>query len=458
MATNEPVYQQKQTYGRMALDELFALALRDFNTCKHFVSDLTREDMPDMDMMGLYDALDRQVKQDKFAVMDVKAHWGSFIGAEFADTSIDRMIARAPSKDEYHTLITHVKTATKWRLFNDVVWDMSQWDAITDIDENLAGWIPKLQGVMDTAADVSKSTASIKEVLREYVPEVQRLMKLDRDVTGFETGYQQLDEAINGLEPATLTVIGAKTSIGKSFVGINLAVGAMQRHHYGIDRQPACAIFSMEMSKQQVARRIISCLGQVLFSKLKKPRHMSSEDTQKFVNGSAKTGELPLKIIDGGKTVEQICAESRRLHIRGELDFILIDHLHNIRYTGDGNSQKEIKHITGRLVDLKNELNVPIILLAQCNRGAGTAKAPLKEHLEGAGAIEQDADNVIMLHRKDKYIESDDTQTPRDNIIELISGKEREGEPFYIRYGFDGAYQTMRENPTDVNTPFGDAA
>lgn len=452
----DTAYQQKQTYGYMALVEMLRLAFQEGDAAKRVVADLIPDDMPDVEHKRIYKLLEEQVSTGKVSLFALEAKLAEFMGAEAAHLLIAKIELTKPLNEEYTKLIEYVKTATKWRLFSDVSYEMGDWRNITDIDQELGDWIPRLQAVMDTATDPTSTTASIQELLPEFVKETQRLMKLEHDITGFETGYKQLDEAINGLEPATITVIGAKTSIGKSLVGLNLAVGAMQRTHHGIERRPKCAVFTLEMSKQQVIRRLCANLGSVSFSKLKKPRGMSKQEAAAFSNGVVAMKQLPLTIVEGGKTIEQICGEARRLHIKGQLDFMVIDHLHNIRYSGSGNPQSEIKHITGRLVDLKNELNIPIILLAQCNRAAGTNKAPVKENLEGAGAIEQDADNIIMLHRADKYLDPADDAKPRNNIIEFISGKEREGEPFYLQYGFDGNHQRLTENPQDVGfaTPF----
>ncbi len=453
----DTAYAQKQRYGLLALDELLRMALSDVNVAKQVVADLVPDDMPTIEDKRLLILIEEQASSGKLSMLGIESKLGEFMGGDMAHMRLRQITSSKPTTEEYTKLIEYVKTATKWRLFSDVSYEMSDWQSIADIDEDLSDWIKRLQAVMDTATDPTSTTAPITEVLKDYVQDVHRMMKLDRDVAGYETGFKQLDEAINGLEPATLTVIGAKTSIGKSLVGLNLSLGAMQRENGSLKRAPKCAIFTLEMSKQQVVRRICANLGGVPFGKLKKPRHMNPSEVQQFGLGVTKANRLPLTIVEGGKTIEQICGEARRLKIKGLLDFMVIDHLHNVRYSGNGNPQAEIKHITGRLVDLKNELNIPIILLAQCNRSAGTDKAPLKEHLEGAGAIEQDADNIIMLHRRDKYIDPSDMQATRDNTIELISGKEREGEPFYLRYGFDGAYQRLLESPQDVLSamPFG---
>ncbi|MBS9780941.1 MAG: AAA family ATPase [Gammaproteobacteria bacterium] len=450
----DTAYQQKQTYGYMALVELLRLAFRDVNFAKRVIADLIPDDMPDIEHKRIYKLIEEQVATDKISLFAIEAKLAEFIGGDPANILIGKIESTKPLNEEYHKLIEYVKTATKWRLFRDVSYEMGDWKNITDIDQELGDWIPRLQAVLDTATDPTNTTATVAELLPEFVADIQRLTKLEHDITGFATGFKELDEAINGLEPATITVIGAKTSIGKSLVGLNLAIGAMSQVHHDLKRQPKCAFFTLEMSKKQVLRRLLANIGKVPFSKLKKPKLLNKQEWANFTNGIAKMKALPLSIIEGGKTVEQICGEARRLHIKGLLDFVVIDHLHNIRHSGNGNPQAEIKHITGRLVDLKNELNIPIILLAQCNRAAGTSKAPTKENLEGAGAIEQDADNIIMLHRADKYLDPSDESKPRTNIIEFISGKEREGEPFYLQYGFDGCYQRLTDK-SEVATPFG---
>lgn len=257
---------------------------------------------------------------------------------------------------------------------------------------------------------------------------------------GLETPWEEVNEALHGLQDGELLVLAARSNMGKSVLGFQLSryVGAKHR----------VAVFSMEMNGNQVVRRDIAALGRVPHRWLHQPRQ--DEDSELWWAGIVKAiGELRdidvLVDTDPQLSSGQVVARCRRAHLQSPLRLVVIDHLHEMAVSGKQNEAIERGQIVRDMKGLAKELGCPVVLLAQLNRtaahagksGAAGAQSgrPTLDTLRGAGAIEEAADVVLFVHRPDYYDRND-----RPGLIELIIGKGRDietGTVINLRNRFD---------------------
>jgi replicative DNA helicase len=263
----------------------------------------------------------------------------------------------------------------------------------------------KHQDKLDAVAELLKfDSVDVKDGYSELVGDVaQRHLntlqaRMNGEViTGYQTGFYDLDDALGGLANGRLYVLGARPSVGKSALGLNIANNIIAKH--------GCqgAYISLEMSNEELVERLICANGKVESHKI---RTMKNVEFSKLEAGMVKVCgmQMRLRVMQRPK-VEQIKNFARALKRRGQLDFLVLDHLHLIAYPGQSEVQG-IAHVTGELKALALELEVPVLLLAQLNRGnAKEDRLPAITDLRGSGAIEQDADCVMLLHRTEEMDE-----------------------------------------------------
>lgn len=269
----------------------------------------------------------------------------------------------------------------------------------------------------------SRSTApivDIRTVLVQTFDRIEQLYANKASVTGLPTGFTDLDEMLSGLQPAELIVIAARPSMGKTALALNIA-----QHAAMVERVPVL-IFSLEMSKEQLAQRMLCAEARVDSQRLRKG-DLRSEDWPRLSKALGDLSEAPVYIDDTPTiTALEIRARARRLRAEKGLGLIVIDYLQLIQGSGRAeNRQQEIAEITRSLKALARELNIPVIALAQLSRAVETTneKRPLLSHLKESGEIEQSADVVAFIYREDYY----KPDTERKNIAEIIVAKQRNG-------------------------------
>lgn len=269
----------------------------------------------------------------------------------------------------------------------------------------------------------SRSTASIvdiRTVLVQTFDRIEQLYANKASVTGLPTGFTDLDEMLSGLQPAELIIIAARPSMGKTALALNMA-----QHAAMVERVPVL-IFSLEMSKEQLAQRMLCAEARVDSQRLRKG-DLRSDDWPRLSRALGDLSEAPIYIDDTPSvTALDIRARARRLRAEKGLGLIVIDYLQLIQGSGRAeNRQQEIAEITRSLKSLARELNIPVMALAQLSRAveATNEKKPLLSHLKESGEIEQSADVVAFIYREDYYR----PDTERKNIAEIIVAKQRNG-------------------------------
>jgi replicative DNA helicase len=266
----------------------------------------------------------------------------------------------------------------------------------------------------------------IKDHVNAALDAIELLYKNRGQVTGVPTGYKQLDNMTNGLHPSEMIVIAARPSMGKTALAMNIA------EHVAVDKQIPVAVFSLEMSSQQLATRLLCSRARVNLHHIRNgimPKNAQQELFKAVTEYSASK-----MVIDdtAGLSINELRAKSRRLMDKHGLGLIVIDYLQLLKSPskrGQENRQIEIAEISNGIKALAKELTIPIIVLAQLNRKSedrGDGKPRISD-LRESGSIEQDADVVGLLYRSAYYAKDDEEKSEKGGEAELIIAKQRNG-------------------------------
>ena len=267
----------------------------------------------------------------------------------------------------------------------------------------------------------SKSYTPIKDVLVESFANLEKLYNQKQHVTGVPTQFYDLDDKTAGLHGSELILVAARPAMGKTAFALNIATNAALRANVPV------AIFSLEMSKDQLVNRILCSEAMVDSNKVRTGK-LEEEDWVKLAEAIGPLSEAGIYIDDTpGISIMEIRAKCRKLKIEKNIGLIVIDYLQLIQGTGKKNAsrEQEISEISRSLKILAKELDVPVIALSQLSRTAEKRddKRPMLSDLRESGAIEQDADIVMFLYRDDYYNED----TEKKNVAEVILAKHRGG-------------------------------
>jgi replicative DNA helicase len=274
----------------------------------------------------------------------------------------------------------------------------------------------------------------LRDVLGATIDRLDLLHQSKGQLTGVSSGYADLDKMTAGLQPGDLIVVAGRPSMGKTTLALNIAENA------AIGKNVPVAVFSMEMSREQLAFRMISSLGRVDQSHLRTGM-FGDEDWARINSAIAQMKTAPLYIDDSGAlTPTEVRARARRLmREHGGLGLIVVDYLQLMQVAGGKeNRATEISEISRSLKALAKELSVPVIALSQLNRSVEqrTDKKPVMSDLRESGAIEQDADVIMMIYREEVY----EPDTPRKGIADIIIAKQRNGPTGEVHLTFLGKY------------------
>ena len=289
---------------------------------------------------------------------------------------------------------------------------------------------------------------AIQPVLISTFEKIEELFKNHGRIEGVPTGYTELDDLLTGLHGGELVLIAARPSMGKTSIGMNFIENA------AIRAGKAAAVFSLEMPAEQLAMRMLCTEALVDMQKVRRGQ-LSDEDWLRLSEAMIKIGPSSLYVdATPGITVSEMRSKARRLQLEHGLDVILIDYISLMTASGKfGSRQEEVASISRALKALAIELNVPIIALQQLSR-APTGRSnhrPVLSDIRDSGAIEQDADVVMFLHREEYF----DPNTPDKNIAELIIAKQRNGSLGTVKLGWKGEFTKFLDLSPKANEATG---
>ncbi len=264
--------------------------------------------------------------------------------------------------------------------------------------------------------------ATLKDVIKDSFKMIEQLHSRKDTVTGVPTGFKELDEMTTGLQKSDLIIIGGRPSMGKTAFSLNIA------QHVGVEMKEPVAIFSLEMSKEQLAFRMLCSEAMVDSNQIRKG-FIKRDDWHSLTSAASKLAESPIFIDDSSAiNILEMRAKARRMKATHGLSMIVVDYLQLMR--GRGNTERreqEISEISRSLKALAKELSVPVIALSQLNRSVESrtgVKKPTLADLRESGAIEQDADVIIFLYRDEVYNKNSPDNKGK---AEIIIAKQRNG-------------------------------
>lgn len=278
----------------------------------------------------------------------------------------------------------------------------------------------------------------LKQVVKECFKMIEGLYERKESVTGVPTGFIDFDRLTAGLQPSDLIIVAGRPSMGKTAFALNIAT------HAALVKKVPAAVFSLEMSKEQLVQRMLCSEARVDASKLRSG-YLSESDWPKLTRAAGHLSEAPIFIDDTAAiNVLEMRAKARRLQKEHGLGLIVVDYLQLMRGVDNTDSrEREISEISRSLKALAKELAVPVLALSQLNRMVENRKPPIPilADLRESGAIEQDADVIAFVFREEVY----DRETVNKGTAEIIIGKQRNGPIGSVRLSFMSNY-TRFEN------------
>src|SRR3954447_12086329 len=292
----------------------------------------------------------------------------------------------------------------------------------------------------------------MKEQVMGALESIEKLWERRGGITGISTGFVELDRMTNGLHEAEMIVIAARPSMGKTALAMNIA------EHVAISGKLPVAVFSLEMSSQQLVQRLLCSRARVNLQKVREG-FLAERDFPSLTAAASKLAEAEIYIDDSaGLSILELRAKARRLKAQKNIQLIVIDYLQLLKSTtrrAQDNRQLEISEISAGIKGLAKELKVPIIVLAQLNRQpeARSGGKPRLSDLRESGSIEQDADLVGLLVRPEIYEEDEDARAEKAGEAELIIAKQRNGPVGEVPLTFLKEFTRFEDRARNVAEP-----
>jgi len=293
---------------------------------------------------------------------------------------------------------------------------------------------------------------TMKDQVMEAIDAIEQLYERRGGITGISTGFAELDRMTNGLHESEMIVIAARPSMGKTALAMNIV------EHVAINGKLPVAVFSLEMSSQQLVQRLLCSRARVNLQKVR-DGFLAERDFPSLTAAASKLAEAQIFIDDSaGLSILELRAKARRLKAQKDIRLIVVDYLQLLRSTtrrAMDNRQLEISEISAGLKGLAKELKIPIIVLAQLNRQpeARTGGKPRLSDLRESGSIEQDADLVGLLVRPEIYEEDEDARAEKAGEAELIIAKQRNGPVGEIALTFLKEFTRFEDRARNTSEP-----
>ena len=363
--------------------------------------------------------------------------------------------AKIPGPQYFQRLLEDIPSSGHFEKYIDIVLEQSNrrklLSASSRIDQLAYSLDKPISEVMDEAEQsifsasdqaIGEGLIPVSEVVGPSVDLIEEIESLGTGMSGLATGFRDLDAKLAGLQSSNLIVIAARPSMGKSSLAINIATN-VAKNNRDDKAKNVVAVFSLEMSKEELVQRVLFSEAKVTSGDARRGQ-LGPEKWQRVVDAASKVHSLPIYFDDASViTVTDIRAKSRRLRSMKGIDLIIVDYLQLMEDSSGDNRQQEIANISRNLKNLAKELDVPIIAVSQLNRAAEARedKRPRLGDLRESGAIEQDADIVMMLYRDDYY----DPASELTGIAEVNIVKNRSGETGKISMNFQKEFTQFND-------------
>jgi len=293
------------------------------------------------------------------------------------------------------------------------------------------------------------------ELVKDAMKDIESIFQLQKPLTGIATGYMDLDKILMGLQPSDMIVLAARPSMGKTSLALNIteniALGTADPNHVA---KPV-AVFSLEMSKEQLVRRMLCSRAEVPSHKLT-GGYLSAELHGRLMQAADGLVKAPFYLDDtAGLEVLELRSRARRLKRKHDIQLIVIDYLQMLsfpQYAKEGR-QRETAAISGALKAMAKELKIPVLVLSQLSRAPeqrSDEAVPRLSDLRDSGAIEQDADVVLLLRRPSRYAEEGEAVDERLAIVEVA--KHRNGPTGRVEFNFEAEYTRFESRTRGVDS------
>ena len=345
-------------------------------------------------------------------------------------------------------LVSAVPTSANVKYYAQIVADKSMLRKLIKLNDEISNTCYAGKESLETILETTEKSmfqllqqrntgeyVPIRQVVLNALDKIEKASKSKGTVTGIPTGFIDLDYKLSGLQPSDLILVAARPSMGKTAFVLNIA------QYVAFKKDRATAIFSLEMSKEQLVNRLFSLESQVDAQALR-TGNMKDSDWEKLIEGAGIIGKSKLIIDDTpGISVSELRSKCRKYKLEHGLDLIIIDYLQLMTGSVGKRSesrQQEISEISRSLKGLARELNVPVIALSQLSRAVESRpdKRPMLSDLRESGAIEQDADVVMFIYR-DEYYNKDSEYKKQ---AEIIIAKQRHGPVGTVHLAWLGEY------------------
>ena len=297
---------------------------------------------------------------------------------------------------------------------------------------------------------LKQNFVSIGEILHETFDRIDELHREKGKLRGLPTGFTDLDNKLGGLQNSDLVILAARPSMGKTSLALDIVRGV------AMNQKKSVAVFSLEMSKDQLVDRLLSAEAEVDLWKMRTGRLNDmgpDNDFEKIGHALGRLSEAPIYIDDSGSlNAMELRTKARRLQAEHDLDLIVVDYLQLMQGRSQDNRVQEVSEISRSLKMLAKELNVPVLALSQLSRAVeqrGGDKRPQLSDLRESGSIEQDADVVMFIYRDEMYTGAD---SKKPHIAEILIKKHRNGPTGEVELFFDGE-KTSFKNLAKAQTP-----
>lgn len=359
------------------------------------------------------------------------------------------LIENTPSTvylEQYSKIVKEKSLVRKMVAATQKIADEGLTEGFEDVEKYLEAAESSVFNVAQTGSDKQTLTGP-DELVKNSITKIQEIMALKGNITGISTGFLELDEMTAGLHGGELIIVAARPSMGKTALGLNIT------SHAALREGKSVAFFSVEMPKEQLMMRILASEAKINLGKIRIGQ-IDDNSWARLINTAAKMSESKLYINDSsGISPFEIRSIARKHQSKHGLDLIVIDYLQLMSMKQRMESrEREVSEISKSLKALSKELNIPVIALAQLNRGVEgrSDRRPMLSDLRESGSIEQDADVIAMIYREDYYERENPT-----GAAEIIIGKQRNGPTGTVKVRWEPALGRFSNNIESQTGPGG---